>query len=174
MEYPDHTPTPPVPYLGPNDPPEDPDDPPEVATGEGGTVRPKDIQIRILAPEQDQGFTADGNGLVSLDLHGKITYTKQSGDQGVVSLPDKYYKWLIDRDPTVVLTGSQGTVPVRLAAGKHEVILRVGDSPHEGSVTIDVVAGITPPTEPDPKADSEPASLLQRILNFFRRLFGTR
>ena len=174
MEYPDHTPPPPQPFQGPNDPPEDPDDPPEVATGEGGTVRPRDIQIRILTPKQDQVFTADGNGLVSLELHGKVTYKKQSGNQDIVSLPDRYYKWLIDRDPTVILTGAQGTAQVHLAPGKHNVVLRVGDSSHSASVTIEVVAGLAPPSDPDPKTDSEPTSLFERIRNFFRKLFGIK
>ena len=175
MEYPDNTPTPPDPIraLAGEDPPEDSDDPPDVVLGEGGTIGRKDVTIRILAPEPDQVFTADGNGLVTLDLHGKVIYRKQSGDRSIVSLPDKYYKWLIDRDPTVVLTGAKGTVEVRLEPGKHDVILRIGDTTQEGSVTIAVAAGTTPAPEPPP-SDKGSVSLFQRIINFFRRLFGLK
>ena len=178
MEYPDNTPTPPDPYqtLGADDPPEDSDDPPEVVTDEGGTVRPKDVRIRILSPEENQGFTAEG-GLVSLDLHGKITYIKSNGQR--VSLPDRFYKWLIDQDPMVIMTGAQGTVQVPLAPGKHNVVLRIGASSHSHAVTIEAVPGVAPTPDPDPEepADEPPAaqespSLIQQIINFFRRLFG--
>ncbi len=175
MDYPDDASTPqdPSQTLGADDPPEDDDDPPEVVTGEGGTIRPRDVRIRIISPKEGQSFIADANGQVKLDLHGKVTYIKSNGD--LVSLPDRFYKWSVDQDPTVILTGAQGTAEVRLATGKHDVVLSVGAGAHSNSVTIEVAPSLAPPpdAEPEPEPEPQPSpSLLQRIINFFRRLFG--
>ena len=78
---------------------------------------------------------------------------------------------MIDDDQTAALIGRQGTIERELAVGNHSVALRFGEKGSSEEVKIEVVLGVAPPPAPPPAPEAT-SSLLQRIINFFRRLFG--
>ncbi len=139
---------------------EEPPEPDPIIDEGIGILDNIEIVVNVLAPVEDQTFTPDAGGQVAVALHGDITAHERRIDGDVeLKVLDRAYQWLLDHAEAPIFVGPQGTVDLHLAEGKHTISLRVGRRPLQEDVRIFV--------KPPPRR-----SLLQRILDFFRRLFG--